>query len=234
MCDFSQARGHGWECQWEFGILAPLHQITPHTARATLFWALFLPIYISSLMPPHLFLFSFYHQFLWVPTNCHKCPNLAIMQRDEMQNYRLKLGEVLDSGWYLFVCWLHMFGSRFPGFAGFPPGESDTLHSRLILSRHHSSTHLKNVWNIKQQARISAFVDDIWNINMCVLNPFLCPKLGRDVLFWESLYFIGKHWICLKSFRIDAEQNISMERTSLCQDRGLVWRDYHNHICNTT
>ena len=38
---------------------------------------------------------------------------------------------------------------------------SDTLHSRLILSRHHSSTHLKNVWNIKQQARISAFVDDI-------------------------------------------------------------------------
>ena len=62
---------------WEFGILAPLHQITPHTAWPALFWALFLLIYISSLMPPHLFLFSFSINF---PGSLQIATNVQIWQ----------------------------------------------------------------------------------------------------------------------------------------------------------
>ena len=54
-----------------------LHQITPHTAWAALFWALFLLIYISSLMPPHLFLFSFSINF---PGSLQIATNVQIWQ----------------------------------------------------------------------------------------------------------------------------------------------------------
>ena len=81
---------------WEFGILAPLHQITPHTAWPALFWALFLLIYISSLMPPHLFLFSFSINF---PGSLQIATNVQIwqMQTKCKKKYGLKMkAEVLD------------------------------------------------------------------------------------------------------------------------------------------
>ena len=124
---------------WEFGILAPLHQITPHTAWAALFWALFLLIYISTLMPN----ICFCALFPSISQGSNKSTQIR-ESADEMQKYGVKMkAEVLDSGWYLFVCWLHMFGFGFRGFAGFPPGRTDTLHSpanTLALSHHYTPT----------------------------------------------------------------------------------------------
>ena len=76
--------------------------------------------------------------------------------------------EVLDCRWYLFVCWLHMFGFGFRGFAGFPPGRTDTLHSPAnTLAGPLLHTHLGNVWNIKQGG---IFGYHISNIKIYVKN----------------------------------------------------------------
>ena len=105
-----------------------LHPTQP--TRATLFWALFLLIYISTLMPT----ICFCALFPSISQGPNKSPQIW-ESADEMQKYGVKMkAEVLDSGWYLFVCWLHMFGFGFPGFAGFPPRDRHSTLPALILS----------------------------------------------------------------------------------------------------
>ena len=135
---------------WEFGILAPLHQITPHTAWAALFWALFLLIYISSLMPPHLFLFSFSINF---PGSLQIATNVQIWQ---MQTKCKKIWAKNEGGGVgLSVIPFCVLASyvwvRFPRFCRLPTRRTDTLHSPAnTLGRPTLHTHLQNVWNIKQ------------------------------------------------------------------------------------
>ena len=105
-------------------------KLHPTPARAALFWALFLPIHISTIQPnvPTFVsvLFSLWFKFFEFLQVKSKSKGV---NATKMQKYASKMkAEVLDSRWYLFVCWLHMFGFGFPGFAGFPPSDR---HSTL-------------------------------------------------------------------------------------------------------
>ena len=129
MCDFSQARGHGW---W-LGIrnLGPItsnytpHQLGPHFFGHFFCWYIY-PL--SSLMSLHLFLYSFLFGSNSL-SSFKSNQSQKVENATKMQKYASKMkAEVLDSRWYLFVCWLHMFGFGFPGFAGFPPSDR---HSTL-------------------------------------------------------------------------------------------------------
>ena len=149
MCDFSQARGHGW---W-LGIrnLGPItSNYTPHSLARTFLGTFSADIYIQPNAPTFVSVL-FFHQFPLVPTNCHKCPNLA--NADQMpKKYGLKMkAEVLDCRWYLFVCWLHMFGFGFRGFAGFPPGGRTLYTRRLILSLGHYYTPTLEMYGISSR-----------------------------------------------------------------------------------
>ena len=83
---------------------------------------------LSSLMSLHLFLYSFLFGSNSL-SSFKSNQSQKVENASKMQKYALKMkAEVLDSRWYLFVCWLHMFGFGFPGFAGFPPSDR---HSTL-------------------------------------------------------------------------------------------------------
>ena len=70
-----------------------------------------------------------------------------------------------------------MFGFGFPGFAGFPPRPTDTLHSPANTLPPLQHTHLENVWNIKQ-GMCSIFVDDeIENLKVSVKYSSLSTLL---------------------------------------------------------
>ena len=121
--------------------LAPItSNYTPHQRAVHFLGTFSADIYIQPNAPTFVSVL-FFHQFPWVPTNCHKSGKW----RQNAKLYWVKMkAEGLDSGWYLFVRWLHMFGFGFQGFAASHPAQHpQTLYTpRLILS--HTHQHYAN------------------------------------------------------------------------------------------